>query len=172
MVNTEAVYFYIYALILIVSAVGVVFSPRMFLSFCAFFCTLLFSSCIYGLLNAGFMALFQFILCGLFLCIMLMLILKKITIWTLPLKVASVRKIVLSSVALVIFGIFSYLYVSFEFGGVIGEFFDFIKEKSVDIVDFSDFMFSIHLVIIITLVMCVMLRNIYLTKNNTEETDD
>lgn len=87
-------------------------------------------------------------------------------------KVASVRKIVLSSVALVIFGIFSYLYVSFEFGGVIGEFFDFIKEKSVDIVDFSDFMFSIHLVIIITLVMCVMLRNIYLTKNNTEETDD
>ena len=172
MVNAEAVYFYIYALILIVSAVGVVFSPRMVLSFCAFFCTLLFSSCIYGLLNAGFMALFQFILCGLFLCIMLMLILKKITIWTLPLKVASVRKIVLSSVALVIFGIFSYLYVSFEFGGVIGEFFDFIKEKSVDIVDFSDFMFSIHLVIIITLVMCVMLRNIYLTKNNTEETDD
>lgn len=172
MVSAEAVYFYIYAIILVVSAIGVVFSPRMFFAFCAFFCTLLFSSCLYGLLDAGFMAVFQFLLCGLFLCIMLILLLRKITIWTLPLKIASRFRVALSAVVLFIFGILTYLYVNFEFSGSIGDFFCFLNEKSVDTVDFSGFSFSIPLMIIITMVMCVMLRNIYLTKNNTEDTDD
>ena len=161
-----------YALILVVSAIGVVFSPRMFYAFCAFFCTLLFSSFIYALLNATFMAVFQFILCGLVLCLILLLVLKKITIWNLPLKIATTTRTVAASLIMFLFGIISCLYVNFEFNGVIGYFLDLIKEKSMDVVDFSNFMFSIHLAIILTLVLCIMVRNIYLTKNSQEDKND
>lgn len=168
MLNVEAVYFYIYAVVLVASALSVIFSPRMFLGVCAFFLTLLFSSLIYWLLSAEFIALFQFILCGLFLCIILMMILRKITILTLPLRVGSLAKIILTCIVLLIFGLISYFYMSVEFSGAINDIFGFINAKAADRFDFTNFTFPLHLVVIITGVMCVMLRNIYLTKNDGE----
>lgn len=169
--DSEAVYFYIFSICLLLSAVGVVFSPKMFMSVIALFGAFLFSSLIYGMLGAYFMAVFQFVLCGLFLCFVFVLIMRKITKWNLPLKIAPFYKILLSSIVFGGFGIVVYFYVFFEFNGMPLDFFDFIKEKSVDIVDFSGVMLPVYLIIILIPVMCVLLRNIYLTNTNENEED-
>lgn len=162
--STDTGYFYIYAVLLIAGAAGVVFSPRMFAALCSFFFMLLFSSLIYGLLNAAFLAVFQFVLCGLMLCLMLFFILKKITIWMLPLKIASIVKIMFAIFVFCIFAVVSFFYVGFEFGSNSGLFIHMFKEKSADIIDFSGFLFSVSLAVILTLTVCVALKNIELTK--------
>ena len=74
----DFVYFYVFAFLMISSALGIIFAPRMYLSLLSLFFLVVFSSLLYLGLNAVYLSVFQFILCGLCLFVYVFLLLKKL----------------------------------------------------------------------------------------------
>ena len=161
--GSDIIHFYSLFIILLASAFGVIFSPRMFLSVLSFFFLICSSSLLYLELNAKYIAVFQFILCGLFLMIYLFLLLKKIGRFNLNLKLVQTPKMLFSALFVVMFGILTYLFFDEEFNSSLYSIFNFVEGKSADVINFSMHLFPLHLVIILVFVTSVVLR-IFLEK--------
>ncbi len=164
---TEPIYFYILAVLLIFSASAVIFAPRMFLAIIGLFLSFLFTGLICASLNAIFVAMFQFILCGLILCPVIFLSTRKISLWDFPLRLVKIPKIVISSIIVVLFCAVICLYVREEFSSALLNIFSYVNEKSADLFNFSEYLFPMHIVIILTVVAFVVIMSII---RPTEET--
>ena len=74
--ESNIIAFYALTFVLFGSAVGLIFFPKMYMSLISFFCFVLSSCFLYWELNAKYLSVFQFILCGVILCGYLFLLLK------------------------------------------------------------------------------------------------
>lgn len=167
----EIIYFYLLALLMIFCAAGVIFAPRMYLSALSLFFLIVFSSLLYFDLNASYIAVFQFILCGVCLSVYIFILLKKISRLNLKLKLVTPLKIICSAVFVFLFGLLTCLFFNEEFTNSFFDIFNFVTEKSSDIVNFAQHVFPLHLVAILVLVSAVVIRVFLLSvQNNTEQT--
>ena len=169
---SDILYFYMLAFLMLISASGIIFAPRMYLSVLSLLSFILFSSLLYLALNAGYIALFQFILSGLCIFIYIFLLLKKIGRLNLALKLVKPLKIAFAATAVSLFGIFSCLFFKEEFTNSLFDIFNSVIEKSSDIIHFSDHIFPLHLMILLLFVSAVVIRVFLLSSNNTEQNED
>ena len=163
----EVFCFYILFFAIIVSAIGIILAPRMFLAMISFFLLICMTSLLYLTLNAGYIALFQFILCGVVLGVYIFLLLKKIGRLNLKLKLVPVLKIISGAFFTVAFGVLCCLFMNEEFENSLYSIFNYITEKSSDIVDFAGHVFPLHLVILLVLISAIVIR-VYLI-NRSED---
>lgn len=155
---SETIYFYFFALMLIVSSVGVIFSPRMFLSVFSLFGAFFFSSLLYELLNARFLAIFQFIFCGLLLCVTLFAVMQKISRWNLKLKVSSWLRNIVTCAALLLFVVLTAMFVQEEFSSSLFGIFSLTSERAADVLHFSDFIFPLYLICILFIAVASVIK--------------
>lgn len=154
----SVIYFYFLFVALCTCALGVIFSPRMYLSVLSLFLLVCFSSVLYIGFNAGYLALFQFILCGLFLSVYIFLLLKKIGRLNLNLKLASPVKIITGAVSIAVLGVLSVLFFNQEFDNSLYSFFNVVVEKSSDLVNFKYYVFPLSLLAILIFVAAFVMR--------------
>lgn len=156
--ESNIIYFYSLFFAILTSAFGVIFAPRMYISVLSLFLLICCSSLLYLGLNAKYLAIFQFILCGLFLSVYIFLLLKKIGRINLGLKLVQPVKIVFSSVFVLLFGVLTCLFFNQEFSNSLYSIFNFITEKSSDTVRFLQYAYPLSLVLILVLVSAAVLR--------------
>ena len=168
----DFVYFYVFAVLMLVSAAGIIFAPRMYLSLLSLFFLVIFSSLLYFGLNAVYLSIFQFILCGVCLFVYIFLLLKKIGRLNLELKLVSRPKIIVSSFFIFIFGLCTCVFFKEEFTNSLFEIFNFVAQKSSDIVAFDLHMFPLHLIILLVLVCAVVIRVFLLSSQNVSLSSD
>lgn len=169
---SETIYFYFLSVMLLGSACMVIFAPRMFLALIGLFFAFLFSGMLCMTLNATFVAIFLFVLGCLILCPIIFLLMKRINRWNLQLKLAQPLKIIVSSVAAIVFGLIACLFVKEEFSNSLFNIFNFTNEKSADILNFKDYIFPLHIIIILVLISILAIRAILTSTNSTGENDD
>ena len=155
--------FYLMAIMLVTSALAVVFAPKMFFAVVSFFSVIFFSSLLYCFLNAKYLATFQFILCGIFLVGYILLLLKKIDKLDLSLKLVSKSKMIISSFFVFFFGFLITLFFIFEENHLLGRLFNFICQTSSDIVSFLQNIFPLSLVVIMLFVTAIVVRVLLLS---------
>lgn len=155
---SEVIYFYILFFFVLASSILVILTPRMYLAVFSLLALTFGSSLLYLTLNANYIAVFQFILCGLILSVFLFLLLKKIGRLNLKLKLVTPFKAVAGILAAVLFGGLSCLFFKQEFNNSLYSVFNYITEKSLDVVDFGESVFPLHLVLILLLVSAVVIR--------------
>lgn len=154
--------FYLMAVILIISALTVVFAPRMYISVASFFSLIFLSSVFYYFLNARYLAVFQFILCAIFLVGYILLLLKRIDKLNLPLKLVSKPKVIISSFFITLLGFSVLGFFVFEENNYFDTLFNIVCETSSDIVLFAPNLFPLCLVGIILSVISVVVRALLL----------
>lgn len=165
--ESNIIYFYSMSLLILGSAAGVIFSPRMYMSVLSLFVLICASSGLYFGFGANYAAFFQLILCGFLLSGYLFLLLRKIGITNLELKLNSLFKILVSSAVVFALGVLSLVFFVEEFENSLYTVFNFVKEKSFDAINFAANVFPLHLVIILVLVSAIVLR-IFLSGLNTK----
>ncbi len=163
----EVFYFYLLFFVMLGASIGVIAAPRMFLALGSFFLMIVVSSLLYLTLNAFYMAVFQFILCGVILSVYIFLLLKKIGRLNLKLKLVTVPKIIFGTLFTLSLGALTCLFVNEEFSNSLYSIFNYITEKSSDVVDFASHIFPLHLVIVLFLVVAVVIR-VFLSNQNEE----
>lgn len=168
----EPLCFYVTAMMLLGSAIGVVFAPRMFLALISLFFAFLFSGAMCFMVNAKFIALFVFILGGVVLCPIIFLLMKKINRWNLPLKLSGVFRIIVTSVVLCGFGVVACLFVGEEFNNSLINIFNFVNEKSADSMTFSGQIFHLHIVLILIIAAVIVIRGILTASADGEDNGD
>lgn len=151
-------YFYFLCVIILGSAAGIILAPRMYIAVISLFGLICSSGLLYLSLNAKYMAIFQFILCGIFLCGYVFILLKKINRLNLKLKLVNPIKIIFSSLWVLLFGVLTCLFFNEEFNNSLYSIFNFIIEKSSDTVKFAEHIFPLHLVILLVFVAAIILR--------------
>lgn len=160
--------FYVLAFLILVSASMVIFAPRMYLAAVSLFFLVLFSSFLYFSLNASYIAIFQFLLCGLCLSLYIFLLLKKIGRLNLRLKLVSPFKLFFRSFFVLALGVLTYLFFAEEFSNSLFDVFSFVSEKSSDVIDFAAHIFPLHLVLILVVISAIVIRIFLLSYQNTE----
>ncbi len=160
--------FYVLAVLILVSASMVILAPRMYLSVVSLFFLVIFSSFLYFGLNASYIAIFQFLLCGLCLFLYIFLLLKKIGRLNLRLKLVSPFKLVFRTFFVFIFGVLTYLFFVEEFSNSLFDVFSFVSEKSSDVIDFATHIFPLHLVLILVVISAIVIRIFLLSYQNSE----
>lgn len=156
--ESDVVYFYTLFFMILGSAFGVIFAPKMYLALLSLFGLICFSGFLYLGLNARYMAVFQFILCGIFLTLYILILLKKIERLNLKLKLVSPFKIIISSGLVFSFGVMYCLFFNEEFENSLYSIFNFVIEKSTDKINFAMHIFPLHIVILLVIVTAVILR--------------
>ena len=154
----EVFYFYLLFFAVLGASIGVIAAPRMFIALISFFVMICVTSLLYLTLNAAYMAIFQFILCAVVLCVYIFLLLKKISRLNLKLKLVPFAKLCAGVVFTLLFGVFCCLFVNQEFSSSLYSIFNFITEKSSDSVNFCGLIFPFHLVILLVLISAVVIR--------------
>lgn len=165
---SEILYFYLLFFLLPLSALGVILAPRMYLSVLSLFLLICCSSLLYFGMNAKYIAVFQFILCGLFLSVYIFLLLKKIGRLNLKLKLVTPFKIIPSVIFTVLFGVLTCLFFNEEFSNALFDIFSFVTIKSSDVVDFASHLFPLHLVVLLVLVSAAVIRVFLISRQNAE----
>lgn len=150
--------FYLIFFLVIGSSIGVIVAPRMYLALLSLFILVSSSSLLYFGLNAKYMAVFQFILCGLILSVSIFILLKKIGRLNLKLKLVPVGKLITGVFFVVLFGGLSCLYFNQEFNNSLYSIFNYISGKSDDVVNFAAHTFPLHLVVLLVLVSAIVIR--------------
>lgn len=156
--ESNVIYFYLLFTALCAGAFGVIFAPRMYMSALSLLLVVCFSSLLYLGFNAVYLAVFQFILCGLFLFVYVFLFLKKIGRINLSLKLASKTKIIASICFLVLLSVLCTLFFSQEFDNSLYSVFNFVVAKSSDIVDFKNYIFPLSLIGVLIFVAAFVMR--------------
>lgn len=156
--ESNVIYFYFLFAALCSSALGVIFSPRMYMSALSLFLLVCFSSLLYLGFSAVYLAIFQFILCGLFLSVYVFLLLKKIGRLNLTLKLASKAKIVTGICFIVLLCALCVLFFNQEFDNSLYSVFNFVIAKSSDIVDFEHYLFPLSLIGVLIFVAAFVMR--------------
>lgn len=165
----EILYFYLLAFLILICAGGIIFLPRMYLSAFSLFGLIVFSSLLYLDLNAAYIAIFQFILCGVCLSVYIFILLKKIGRLNLKLKLVTPFKIVCSGLITLLFGVLTCFFFAEEFTNSFFDIFSFVTEKSSDVVNFAQHLFPLHLVMILVLVSAVVIRVFILPSQKSEQ---
>ena len=150
--------FYSLSVAILACAFGVIFAPRMYIAAVSLFLLICFSGMLYLGLNAQYLAIFQFILCGLCLSVYIFFLLKIIGRWNLKLKLVSSAKVVFSSVFVLLLLILTSIYFYQEFINSLYSVFSVITEKSSDIVKFMRYSYPLSLVILLVFVSASVLR--------------
>lgn len=164
--ESNIIYFYSMSFLILGSAAGVIFSPKMYLSVLSLFVLICSSSALYFGFGANYAAFFQLILCGFLLSGYLFLLLKKIGRMNLELKLNSIPKIIISSITVLALGVLTLCFFVEEFENSLYTVFNFVTEKSFDSINFAANIFPLHLVIIFVFVSAIVLR-IFLSGLNT-----
>lgn len=164
----EVLYFYVLSILMIISAASIIAAPKMYLSVGSLFLLICFSSLLYLNLNAGYIALFQFLLCGLCLFVYIFLLLKKIGRLNLRLKLVSKIKIIYSASAVLLLSCLSCLFFKEEFTNSLFDIFNFVTVKTSDVVDFAAHIFPLHLIFILVLISAVVIRVFLLSLDRKE----
>ena len=164
--ESNIIYFYSVFFLILGSAAGIIFSPKMYLALLSLFVFICSSSALYLGFGANYAAFFQLILCGIVLSGYLFLLLKKIGTMDLKLKLNSVGKIIASAITVAVLGVLVVLFFVEEFENSLYEVFNFVQEKSFDAINFVANIFPLHLVIIFVFVSAIVLR-IFLSRLNT-----
>lgn len=168
--ESNVIYFYSLFFAILASSLGIILAPKMYMAAISLFCLICFSGVLYLGFNAKYIAIFQFILCGVFLCAYIILLLKKISRLNLNLKLAPPFKIIASSLFIFLFGLLTCLFFKEEYSNSLYSIFNFISEKSSDTVNFALHGFHLQLVILLVLVTAVVLR-IFLVNVNEQSED-
>ena len=164
----EVLYFYVLSILMIISAASIIAAPKMYLSVGSLFLLICFSSLLYLNLNAGYIALFQFLLCGLCLFVYIFLLLKKIGRLNLRLKLVSKIKIIYSASAVLLLSCLCCLFFKEEFTNSLFDIFNFVTVKTSDVVDFAAHIFPLHLIFILVLISAVVIRVFLLSLDRKE----
>lgn len=166
---SESIYFYIFSILLICNCAAVIFAPRMVLALFGLFLSFLFTGLICWTLNAHFIAIFQFVLCGLILCPVIFLLMNKISRWSLPLKLVRPFKIIIAALVSLGFGALVCLFIKEEFASSLLNIFNFVNEKSSDSVHFFSYAFPLHLLLILVVVTVIVISAIVFPSQEDEE---
>ncbi len=150
--------FYSLSVAILACAFGVIFAPRMYIAAVSLFLLICFSGMLYLGLNAQYLAIFQFILCGLCLSVYIFFLLKKIGRWNLKLKLVQPGKIVFGSLFVFLLLILTCTFFYQEFNNSLYSVFSFITEKSSDVVKFVRHAYPLSLVILLVFVSASVLR--------------
>ena len=164
--ESNIIYFYSVFFLILGSAAGIIFSPKMYLALLSLFVFICSSSALYLGFGANYAAFLQLILCGIVLSGYLFLLLKKIGTMDLKLKLNSAGKIITSAITVAVLGVLVVLFFVEEFENSLYEVFNFVQEKSFDAINFVANIFPLHLVIIFVFVSAIVLR-IFLSRLNT-----
>ena len=166
---SEIIYFYLLFFSIIGAALGIILAPRMYFACLSMFLLVCLSSLLYLSLDAIYIAVFQFILCGIFLSVYMFLLLKKIGRLNLNLKLVAVPKVIVSCLFTLILGAVTYLYFKEEFTNSLFEIFNFVTIKSSDVVDFKLHIFPLILVILLVFISLTVIR-VFLLRQQAVET--
>ena len=156
----ESNIFYFYSLFLLIlgSALCIILASRMYLALIFLFLLVCTTGLLYLTINAKYLAIFQFILCGIFLSGYVFLLLKKIKRLRLSLKLVKPAKIIISVILVLVFGMLTCIFFNEEFGNSLYTIFNFVTENSSDTVKFLQHIFPLHLVILLVIVTAAVLR--------------
>lgn len=157
---------------LLASGAAVIFAPRMFLALIGLFCAFLFSGLFCLTLGAKFIAVSLFVLGCFILCPIIFILMKKINRWNLPLKIGSPLKLIVTGVVSAVFAFLAGLFVNEEFRSSLFAVFNLTLEKSEDVINFREYIFPLHIVIILALVAVVVVNAILRTTNTEEDSND
>ena len=119
-------------------------------------------------LNARYIAIFQFILCGICLIIYLFLLLRKIERLQLELKLVSKMKMAFRSLFVVLFGCFVVFFVKEELSISLFDVFNFVYEKTSDEIDFGGDLLPLYLFSILVMVVSMVVHS-YLRSSKIDE---
>lgn len=164
----EFLSFYLVSVVMLIGALGVVFAPRMYIALLSLFVLILASSFMYFDLNARYIAIFQFILCGICLIIYLFLLLRKIERLHLELKLVSKMKMAFRSLFVVLFGCFVVFFVKEELSISLFDVFNFVYEKTSDEIDFGGDLLPLYLFSILVMVVSMVVHS-YLRSSKIDE---
>lgn len=169
----ESNIFYFYSLFILIvgSAACIILASRMYLALISLFCLICTTGLLYLALNAKYLAIFQFILCGIFLSVYIFLLLKKIRRLNLSLKLVNPAKIIISMFWVLLFGGVACLFYNEEYSNSLYTIFNFIIENSSDTVKFSQHIFPLHLVMLLVIVTAAVLR-IFLSSQTQKQNEE
>jgi hypothetical protein len=154
---TDVLYFYLLFFGVLAGAAGVIAAPRLFLSVVSLFVAVSASSLLYLRLNAHYIAIFQFVFCGLVFSSLLFVLLKKTEMFNLGSKFVTKFKAFTGIVLVFVFGLLVCLFANEEFSGSLYAFFSSVSERAFADTGFSGDIFSLQLLIIMVSVAAVVL---------------
>lgn len=166
--ESNIIFFFFISVLILFFAGCVIFASRMFMSLICLFLLVCSTGFLYLTLNAKYIAVFQFILCGIFLSVYIFMLLRKIGRLSLKLKLVNPAKIITGVFWVLSFGLITVLFFREEFNNSLYSIFNFLVEKSFDSVKFAINIFPLHLIIILVIVTAIVLR-IFLVQNKNEE---
>ena len=172
---TESVSFYGLAGLLLGALSFVIFASRMFLASIALIFSVLFTALLCWVLKAKFIALSMFFVFGILICPAICVLMNSISRWNLPLKLVHPAKIVFSVFSLFLFFALTIVFVREEFSRSLINIFNFVNMKSSEGFNFSEYIFPLHLVIILTVTTLIVVRALVFpidSENSQESQND
>lgn len=159
--------FYMLAAAMILAALGIILVPRMFLALISFVVLIFASSFVLFQLNSSYVAVFQLILCGIFVSGSIFILLKKIGRLNLKNRLVPIYKILSGAITAGIFGMLVLAFFKEDFSNSLYEIFNFTNEKSTSVLDFSLYAFPLHLVLLLIFVCVLVIRVFLLSAQNS-----
>lgn len=156
--ESNIIAFYALTFVLLGSAVGMIFFPKMYMSLLSFFCFVLSSCFLYWELNAKYLSVFQFILCGVILCGYLFLLLKKIGRLNAELHLKNLLTIVVCFTLVSLFGVCILVFFYEEYNSALYSIFNFVQEKVFDSISFGANLFPLGLIVLLVFIVAIVLR--------------
>lgn len=164
--------FYINSLILLIFALGVIFSPRLYWALICMFGCFVFSSLLLFNLSAIFVVMLDilFSLC-LFLCIFIFA--KKIDKLNLLNKIVFPFKLFVRFFFLILFGVLIFSFFYEEQSRSIFNVFNIVLDKTIDVVNFTQYLFPLHLIVLLVFV-CIVVSSVFfkLAQSNISDLDN
>ena len=155
--------FYILSLILVISSLGVVLSPKMYLALISMLFCVITASILFFNLNAIFVGWLSIFLC-LFLLVFVFIFSKKIDKLFLKNKLVFSFKIFIRCILLLLFCFLIFYFVYEEQSQTVFDVFKIVTGVSVDVIDFSTQIFTLHLIVVLAIVCCLVAR-LFFTSN-------
>lgn len=170
--ESNILYFYSLFFLTLGSAMSVVFAPRMYLSVLSLFFLICSSSVLYWNLNAKYLAIFQVILCGFFLCGFICILLKKIGRLTLIIKKKTIFNIIFKTLILLLFAIVTVIFFIEDYNNSLYTMFNFVPEKAFDEINFKNYLFPLLLATILICTTAITARVFLITDPNQPQIDE
>ncbi len=168
---TESVCFYGLSGLLLGSLVLVIFAPRMFLALISLLFGILFTGLLCWSLNAKFIAVCMFLVFGVVLCPVIWTLMNMISRWNLPLKLVNPAKIIFTVFSLILFIFVTVLFIREEFSSSLLNIFNFVNIKSSEGFNFSEYVFPLHLIVILSIITIIVIKALVFSKDSDAENE-
>lgn len=150
--------FYTLFFVVLASAIGVVFSSRMYVLLFAFFSLIFSTSFLYWNLGSKYIAISQFILYGIILCGYIFSLLKKSSSHELKSKFKNSPILIFSSIIVFLFALFAIIFFFAQYDNSLYSIFNVVNEKAFESIDFKSNVFLLLMVFVLLIIVALVSR--------------